>query len=246
MSSAKIRQLLNYVPGFKLDRDEEWACYLPVKDQKFLRKCRSHYTTLKDILDGYKSELKDCKGDSQQTEPLQQKIKDLTKQIDTHIATSLITIPDLKRIGLEAREKRIEDDLRMGRADVDSSRLEPSLEDESDMLDSLGAFMPRTHIDEPSTSTSNRAVPEPTGPDQEQDDADYEMGDPYIDDVDPDFVDIMEKMRFFVDNNYAFRDDVLEVLTRVRKRDENVGLLGTFKKLESQQKGAVVPMQHDG
>jgi hypothetical protein len=228
MSSTKARQLYNYVPGFKNDKDEEWACYLPAKDQMFLRKSRKHYLILMDRLDGLKLELKDQAGDAEHSERIATKIKELTKQIDDYIATILIQIPDLKNNGIQAREKCIEEDL--DARHTSTSRVEPSLQDESEVLDSFGAFMPRTSYDEPPLSTTEEA-PASSERDQEHADTDQPRRDTYLDNVESENVEIMAKLRPLVER-FKCKNHVLEAIRRIRHRDDRLDSIERLKALE--------------
>jgi hypothetical protein len=236
MSTSRVRQLCNFVPGFKNDKDEEWACYLPSKDQLFLRKSRKQYLIMMDNLDGLKLEKKE--GDS--SPELEDKMKALTRQIDSFIQTVLHTIPNLKERGLQAREKRIEEDLNGGGQVGNSSRMDPTYEDESEILDSLGAFMPRTNRVEPSTSAPRTQQHQPMDIDQAQYDAGQQV-DNYLDDVEPDNVEIMLKLRSLVER-FKCKEPILEALRRSRHRDSRLALLDDLRPRKSK---AVASKNHN-
>ena len=201
---------------------------------------------MKDRLDGLKLELKEHPVGSQQLEEVKNKIKDLTKQIDDFIQTILLKIPSIKQKGLDAREKQIEEDLRIDEAAEHSARLGPNLEEEAAVLGSFGAFMPRTNFDEPNIREVNRVEETSSGMDQEQGDADDVCTDNYLTGVESENIEIMEKMRFLADR-YKCREQILQALKRYRIRDERLVTLENLKLLENPKakSRAVVAMDQD-
>lgn len=223
--------LYSLAPGFRHDRDEEWASHLKPDDQVFLAKERSNLFIVKESIDTLKlSVIKER--DISKKEELETSLKRYNARYQKRIEKLIPKIKELNHYATQAKKRAAEEEVaanekRRKMVDIDKVDYE-----EEEMIQ--GNYLPKdfarkaTEAPKSTSRLSSSATSSLHIPATPQRGIDQSTSDPFYEGVSEERdIEVLQKLRSHI-YKYKCRDTVLKALAGFRAKNDCLASLDKF------------------
>lgn len=221
------QQLYSLAPGFKYDKDEEWAIHLETKDRVDLERERTKHFEIKEKLDELNGTIL-RESDLSIKNKLENRKKKFSKKFEAFNQDLVLKVKQLKEFATQAKKRKAEEAAERTKR---RKLIDIDLADPDEVEDVEDSYLPREFIrkpDEAVRSTSRAGSFQIPGQSPTIVADHSSLTDPYLEGVKNDIdIETLKKLKPLV-YRHKCREDVLKALASFKARDIALNAMDKF------------------